>query len=173
MYPYSDEEIESIIKQFSDTIYRTALIQMKSRDHADDIYQEVCMKLLSLKEKLQSEEHLKAWLIRTTICCCRDYWKSAWRRNVILSGMDSSEDHLPGRGEAGSDQPDCGWVTQCVQNLPEKYRLAIHLYYYEGYSQKEIAQILHIKESSVSSRLTRGRSRLKKLLDQGGIIYEI
>lgn len=173
MYPYSNPEIESIIKQYSDTIYRTACIQMKNRDHADDIYQEVCIKLLNCQKRLQDEEHLKAWLIRTTICCCRDYWKSAWRRNVILSGMDGSKDHLTQQEEADSEKPDYGWITQCVQSLPEKYRMAIHLYYYEGYSQKEIAQILHIKESSVSSRLTRGRSRLKKLLGQGGIIYEL
>ena len=126
------------------------------------------MRLLRQQEKLQNEEHLKAWLIRTTICCCKDYWKSAWRRKVMLSGLDSSTEELPRKKE-----PEYGWVTQCVQSLPEKYRLVIHLYYYEEYSQKEIAQVLHIKESSVSSRLTRGRAKLKKMLKQEGIVYEL
>lgn len=165
MNEYSCEELSYILSRYADTIYRTAYIQMKSRDLADDIYQEVCMRLLKQQDKLLDEEHLKAWLIRTTVCCCKDDWKSAWRRRVTLSGLGSSIE-----SQSQKEEPECGWVTQCVQNLPEKYRLTIHLYYYEEYSQKEIAQILHIKESSVSSRLTRGRAKLKKMLKQEGML---
>ena len=72
MNEYSCEELSYVLSRYADTIYRTAYIQMKSRDLADDIYQEVCMRLLKQQDKLLDEEHLKAWLIRTTVCCCKD-----------------------------------------------------------------------------------------------------
>lgn len=165
MAAYNNDEIASILERYGDMAYRMAFIQMKSRDAADDIYQEACMRLLRLEHRLDGGEHIKAWLLRTTLHCCRDFWKSAWHRNVTPAG------HCGGKASDGCPQEPCGWVTQCVQELPEKYRAAVHLYYYEGYSLKEIARILEIKESTAASRLSRGRGRLKKMLEKGKTAY--
>ena len=164
MNAYSHDEIESILDRYGDMVYRTAFIQTKSRDNADDIYQEVCIRLVKQKKRLESEEHIRAWLIRVTLSCCRDLWKSAWWQKVTFG--EPEEGCMSDVEEEGG-----GWVTKCVQCLPEKYRIMIHLYYYEEYSQKEIAGILGLKENTVASRLSRGRSRLKKLLEQEGERY--
>jgi len=82
---YSRDEIEGILKRYGDMIYRMAYIQVKNRDVADDIYQEVCMRLVRQKTRIEPEEHLKAWLLRITINCCKDYWKSSCAENYLVS----------------------------------------------------------------------------------------
>lgn len=165
-YIYSHAEIENILEKYGDTIYRAAYIQLKSRDKADDIYQEVCIKLLRLKQKIEGEEHLKAWLLRATIDCCKDYWKSAWYRKVTVDNQMVTE-----QIEEGGEQ-EAGYLTECMQQLPGKYSAVLHLFYYEEYSIKEIAEILNTKENTVASRLSRGRDKLKKILGKGGNNYE-
>lgn len=163
---YNRAEIEGILEQYGDMIYRVAYLQLKSRDRADDIYQEVCLRLLKRQSGFDGEEHLRAWLLRATHDCCRDFWKSAWYRRVSLD--DELLREIP---ETPSEQ-ETGFLTECMQRLPEKYRIILHLYYYEEYSIKEVAELLTMKESTVASRLSRGRSRLKKIVEKGGDVYE-
>lgn len=165
---YSRDEIEKILKKYGDTIYRMAFIQVKNPDTADDIYQNVCIKLLKQKEPIEPEEHLKAWLLRTTLHCCKDYWKSSWIQRIVWETPSEKEDSYEGIKEEQSP----GYITECVQRLPEKYRAIIHLHYYEEYSQKEIADMLHMKENTVASRLARGREKLKKMLEKEAKEYE-
>ncbi|MCX4326493.1 MAG: sigma-70 family RNA polymerase sigma factor [Lachnospiraceae bacterium] len=165
-YIYSHAEIERILEKYGDTIYRAAYIQLKSRDKADDIYQEVCIKLLRLKPRIENEEHLKAWLLRATIDCCKDFWKSAWYRKVTVDNQMVTEQMEEKEEQAA------GYLTECMQQLPGKYSAVLHLFYYEEYSIKEIAQILDIKENTVASRLSRGRDKLRKILGKGGDNYE-
>jgi len=159
MNGYSREEIQAILKKYGDMIYRTAYIQLKNREHADDIYQEVCVKLIKQKERLDNEEHLKAWLLRTTINCCKDLWKSAWWQKVDFT------ESAPDKECSIDTDEDTGWITECVHRLPEKYRIIIHLYYYEEYGIKEIAQLLKLKQNTVGTRLARGRDKLKTMLN--------
>ncbi|HBA96486.1 MAG TPA: RNA polymerase subunit sigma-24 [Lachnospiraceae bacterium] len=166
MYSYSHAEIENILEEYGNTIYRAAYIQLKSRDKADDIYQEVCIKLLHLKSRIDSKEHLKAWLLKATIDCCKDYWKSAWYRKVTIDNKAAA-----GQIEEKEEQTS-GCLTEYMQQLPGKYSAVLHLFYYEEYSIKEIAQLLHAKENTIASRLQRGRNKLKKILEKGGNYYE-
>ena len=165
---YSRDEIERILKTYGDTIYRMAFIQVKNQDAADDIYQNVCMKLLKQNVYIEPEEHLKAWLLRTTIHCCKDYWKSSWIQRISWESPSEKEESY----EAIKEEQGAGYITECVQRLPEKYRTIIHLYYYEEYSQKEIAEMLRMKENTVASRLARGREKLKKMLEKEEHVYE-
>lgn len=163
---YSRTEIERIIEKYGNTIYRAAYMQVKSRSQADDIYQDVCMKLLRLKSSIENEEHLKAWLLKATNDCCKDYWKSAWYRKVTV-------DHqLVKEKEESCEIETRGYLTECMQQLPGKYRMILHLYYYEEYSIREIADLLHMKENTVASRLSRGRAKLKQIFEKGGKKYE-
>ncbi|MDO4167459.1 MAG: sigma-70 family RNA polymerase sigma factor, partial [Eubacteriales bacterium] len=159
MNGYNREEVQAILAKYGDMIYRAAYIQLKNRDHADDIYQEVCIRLLKQKKRMKSEEHLKAWLLRTTINCCKDLWKSAWWQKVDFT------EHDPDKDCTNNAEETTGLITECVHRLPEKYRIIIHLYYYEEYSLKEIAQILKIKENTAGTRLARGRNKLKIMLE--------
>ena len=153
---YSRDELENIIKKYGDSIYRLAYLKMKNKDKADDIYQNVFLKLIKQDNRIEPEEHLKAWLMRTTVNCCKDYWKSSWHRKV------SYEEKEP---DAGNGQEN-GYLTELVQDMPEKYRTVIHLFYYEGYSIKEIALMLGKKENTIASQLSRGRECLKGMLSE-------
>ena len=154
---FSRDELEEIIKKDGYSVYRLAFMNVKKRELADDIYQDVFLKLIKKKERIDSEEHLKAWLLRTTINCCKDYWKSRWFKSVLYEDKDL---------DAFDEEKKTGYVTECVQKLPEKYRNVIHLYYYEGYSVDEISKIVNISKSNVQIRLMRGRTMLKESLEE-------
>lgn len=166
MGSYSRTEIERIIEKYGNTIYRAAYIQVKSKSQADDIYQNVCMKLLRLKSQIDGEEHLKAWLLRATNDCCKDYWKSTWYQKVTVDHQLVKE-----KGETYEEETS-GYLTECMQQLSDKYRMILHLYYFEEYSIREIAELLHMKENTVASRLSRGREKLKQIFEKGGKEYE-
>ncbi len=153
MYRYSYDDIAN---RHIDTVYRLALARTKSREHAEDVTQEVFLKLMQTKKRFASEEHIKAWLIRVTINYTKDLFMSAWfKRNVPL------EDDVPAPKEEESGLYDA------VMQLPAQYRTAIHLHYYEGYSVKEIAEITNSAEGTVKSALSRGRDKLKEILEGG------
>ena len=111
MCSYNRTEIEEILEKYGNTIYRAAYMQMKGRTQADDIYQEVCMKLLRQSTKIEDGEHLKAWLLKATADCCKDYWKSAWYRKVTPDHQLARE-KLEERAEEGIEET--GELTECV-----------------------------------------------------------
>ncbi len=142
-------------KQFTDTVYRIALHNTANFSDAEDVTQEVFIKLLESNKAFRDSEHLKAWLIRVTINLCRDKMKKSSRETLV-------ENVLPyNRGEEKTD------VLEAVKALPEKYRNAVYLHYYEGYTAKEIGKFLDAKENTVLSWLSRGRDALRKELDGG------
>ena len=142
-------------KQFTDTVYRIALHNTSNFSDAEDVTQEVFIKLLESNKAFRDSEHLKAWLIRVTINLCRDKMKKLSREILVESVLPYN------RGEEKTD------VLEAVKALPEKYRNAVYLHYYEGYTAKEIGKILDAKENTVLSWLSRGRDALRKELDGG------
>lgn len=142
-------------KQFADTVYRVALHNTANFSDAEDVTQEVFVKLLETNKAFRDSEHLKAWLIRVTINLCRDKMKKSSRETLV-------ENVFPNK--PNEDKSD---VLEAVKALPEKYRNAVYLHYYEGYTAKEIGKILDAKESTVLSWLSRGRDALRKELDGG------
>ena len=142
-------------KQFTDTVYRVALHNTANFSDAEDVTQEVFVKLLETNKAFRDSEHLKAWLIRVTINLCRDKMKKSSRETLV-------ENVFPNKPNEDKSE-----VLEAVKSLPEKYRNAIYLHYYEGYTAKEIGKILDAKESTVLSWLSRGRDALRKELDGG------
>ncbi len=143
---------EAFVKH-SDMVYRLAVARVKNKHNADDILQEVFLRFIKCKEKVQNEEHLKALLIRITINCSKSMLTSAWfKRTEPLSETLSVSDEY-------SDTLDA------VMHLPQKYRTVIHMHYYMGYSVDEIARILKSKPSTVKSQLHRARQKLKSDLE--------
>ncbi len=140
--------------QYTDTVFRVAYHNCENQADAEDITQEVFVKLLEHNKPFADSEHLKAWLIRVTVNLCRDKHKKLSREelsdNVISIQPQESDSML-----------------EMVKALPENYRNAIYLHYYEGYSAKEIGKILGAKQNTVLSWLSRGRQALKADLTEG------
>lgn len=154
---------ENALYQHANMVYRLALLQMKNKSDAEDVFQEVFLRLVQHQDKISDEEHLKAWLIRVTLNCCKKQFDSAWRRKTV--SMEEQK-------EAGYEEEyEENVIYKEVQNLPEKYRTVIHLFYFEEYSVKEIGEITGQKESAVKTQLSRARGILKEKL-KGEFGYE-
>lgn len=154
---------EAAIDRYADMVYRLALSQMKNKTDADDLFQEVFIRLVSNVEKLESWEHVKAWLIRVTINCAKKHFDLYWNKNV-----DYIEDEGRIGGEEAYEPPEDGPVRGAVAKLPPKYRLAVHLFYYEELSVAEIAEQTGQKEGTVKSQLHRAREMLREMLEDSG-----
>ena len=154
----SDEEVNRIVRQYADTVYRVALSYAKSPHDAEDVLQNTFMKLLLHKNKFQDEEHIRKWLIRVTVNECNSLWSSFWRKNVDYMEEAAVEP------EFSTDENQD--LYEAVKNLPPKCRIVVHLFYYEEYSSKEIAEILHMREATVRTRLVRARKLLRQQLKE-------
>lgn len=159
------EHMESVIATYSPMVYRLAYSLVKTRADADDIHQEVFLQYIRREPAFENAEHEKAWFIRVTTNTCRNWWKTAWRRRVVSLSEYEEED----RGIAdpsGSGTPQGSGLIDTVRCLPQKYRVVIHLFYYEELSVEEIAACLGLQESAVRTRLTRARKKLGELLKE-------
>ena len=153
MYSFaSDEYIERMVKAHSKSMLRAAFALLRSRDDAEDVVQEAFIRLIEKNPDFTDDEHAKAWLLRVTINLSKNMLKASCRKNnSVTENVVCTENE--------SDE-----VLFCVMKLEEKYRTVIHLYYYEGYSIKEIALILRVPSATVGTRLKRGRDKLEKML---------
>ena len=149
------EEVSRLVETYSSMLLRLACTRLENPADAEDVVQEVFLKLLTAHPVFRDAEHEKAWLIRTTLHRAADLRKAASRRNVpleeaLLASAPEPEDRL----------------LAAVRALPEKYGAVIHLHYYEGYSLKEIGKLLGLPAATVGTRLARGRERLRQSLKE-------
>lgn len=145
-----------IVDQYSRMLQKLALTRLPPAD-AEDVVQEVFLKLMTARPHFRDEGHERAWLIRTTLNRASDIRKAAERNNLPL------EEDVPSREE------ELPRLLSAVQALPSKYSAVIHLFYYEGYSIKEISEMLKLPGSTVGTRLSRGRDKLKELLKEDAL----
>lgn len=151
--------LNTAIEKYGDMVYRIAMNQMKNSTDADDIFQEVFIKWMQHHEQMQNSEHEKAWLIRVTLNQCKSALGSTWnKRKAEWSQEVENTMVYEERIEEVSE------LDKVLDKLPEKYRAVLHLFYYEELSISEIGQILQEKESTVRTRLTRARRKLKSML---------
>ena len=170
-------DIDKAVRDYADTVYRLAVANTKVLQDAEDVFQEVFVKLVRYQHTIESEEHLKAWLIRVTINECRSLESSSWKRKVTLDDGGGSEDAVSilenqsdgtSTEEAYIQSEQNSDIVRAVQNLPQKYREVIHLFYFEEMKISEIAEALSTNEATVKTRLKRARSLLEKTL-KGGV----
>ena len=154
---------EEIIDRYADMVYRLAVSQVRNRTDADDIFQEVFVRLVRHVQELQSMEHAKAWLIRVTINCTKKHFGLYWNKNVFPI-EETEEVARTEEGFAQAEKKIDNPVMQAVSKLPPKYRGCVHLFYFEELSVKEIAEMTDQTESTVKSRLHRARKMLKEML---------
>ncbi len=152
----SEEEAARAIERYGDMVRRLCLVHLKNPADTEDIFQNVFLKYVLSPVVFESPEHEKAWLIRVTINACRDLVKSFFRsRTVPLEELldqpaPLSEEHRE--------------VLEAVLALPRKYRDAVYLHYYEGYTAAEIGKLLGKNTNTVYTLLTRAREQLRKTL---------
>lgn len=150
------EQFYDRARRYQDMIFRIALNYFGNVQDAEDTVQEALMKLYTAKEPFQSEEHVRAWLIRVTVNLCKNTLRSPWRRRQVP--LEELRQTVP------FERPEQSDLFLSVMALPEKYRTVLYLFYYEDCSVRQIAEILHIKDSAVTTRLSRARQVLKRKL---------
>ena len=150
----AQDEINNAIEKYSKTIYKVAFSYTKDKSISEDILQDVLIKFMTDSTNFHEDEHEKAWLIRVTINECKKFYRSIWNLRRI-----SLEDIYPFSDIEKHD------VFYAVMDLPKKYRLIIHLYYYEQLSIKEISSLMNANENTIMSLLYRGRKILKNIME--------
>lgn len=159
---YAEAIYEEVIRRNSDMVYRLAYSLVKTRADADDIFQEVFLRYMQNAPAFQGAEHEKAWFLRVTMNCCKNFWKSPWtRRRVALEREEMEQGGL-----SCELDDDSAALVDAVKQLSKKYRIVIHLFYYEELSIEEIAKLTNAKASTVRTRLTRARRQLRSLLKE-------
>lgn len=145
------EIMEILVNKYADMVLRLALSHLGNLADAQDACQEVYIKLFKHSQTFKDAEHEKAWVIRVTINTCKDIIRTPWKKWFT----PYEEVPLPNHHNESME------IVTHVLALPRKYRLVIHLYYYEGYKTSEISDILHIKESTIRTQLKRAKELLK------------
>lgn len=150
--------LESVYEKYKDNIFAIGFNYFKNSIDADDVVQETFLKLARSGRDFENETHLRNWLIRVAVNECKRVSLSSWVKKKV-----SLEEYA---GQMDFATQEESRVFESVMALPKKYRQAIHLYYYEGYSTAEIAEILGISRTAVTTRLLRGREKLKHDLQE-------
>ena len=153
----TEGELERLMKLYYGSVYRAALCCVKNPSDADDIAQEVFLKLYTCGKGFESDEHIKAWLLRCAVNKAKDILRSHWYRASLP--LEAAENI--GYGEENETYS----LLPLVMKLSRKNRTVLYMYYYEDYSAEETAAILGIPLSTVLSRLMRGRKQLGKLIE--------
>ena len=146
------------VERYQNTVYRTAFHVLGSPQDADDAVQEVFLRLFWHKGSFDGEDHLRRWLLRVTVNYCRDILRSSWRKRRV------SMEELP--ETPVFDKQSQAALYREVMALPEKYRIVLDLFYYEEFSVQEIGYLLDLGTSTVTTRLSRARQRLKERLGE-------
>lgn len=149
----SEMEVNRAVDKYADMVQRICLCHLKNTSDTEDIFQEVYLKYMLYDKAFESEDHEKAWFIRVSINACRDRLRFLARHKTIPL------DELP-LDTVGMEMEEQE-VLKAVLSLPSKYKDIIYLHYYEGYSAPEIGRLLHKKENTIYSLLSRGRTLLK------------
>ncbi len=157
VYINKNQILEDTIEKYSNMVYRLAVARTGKTEEAQDVYQEVFLRLAKKMPDFESEEHKKAWLIRVAINCSKTLLNSSFVRH--RAELDEN---------LSFETPERHDLYYAVLKLPIKYRTVVHLYYYENYSIKEISKILKTNENTVKTRLSRARKQLEEAV-KGGI----
>lgn len=152
------QSLHELAAMYQDNLFAVAFNICQNTRDAEDVIQDTFVQYYTTKKEFDSEEHIRAWLIRVAVNKAKNVTRTFWRRNKV-----SIEDFMETLAFETSESET---LFETVMQLPKKYRIVIHLYYYENYSVGEIAKILKLSESNVKTRLMRGRAKLRKVLKE-------
>lgn len=160
----STQEFEDLYHRYKQLLFRIAFSYAKKREDAEDLVQEAFYKRLYKAPEFADGEHEKRWLIRVIVNLCKNHVMSFWHRNRIKMENIPEQLWIQDEGE--------GHLLQEVLELPDKCKVPMYLHYYEGYTCREVADILGCKESTIKMRLKKGRELLRFKISEGGMPYE-
>ena len=161
-----DELIETV-EMYRATTFRIAYGYTGSYEDSDDISQDVFLKLYESGKTFKDEEHKKAWLIRVTMNAAKSLLRTSWRKKRdAFEGLQNLEDR-PYYDDVADRE-----LFDCVMRLSEKYRTVVYLHYYEDYSTVEIAKLVGISQTAVTTRLARARDELRRTYAKEELCYE-
>ena len=150
--------VDTLVQRYHQNLYAVAYSVCSNREDAEEAAQDAFIQYHISKKEFDSEEHIRAWLIRVTINKAKNAAKRFWRRN-----RTSLEDQLT---TLSFESEEASQVFEAVMQLAPKYRIVVHLFYYEDYSVREITEILKISEANVKTRLSRARVMLRDTLKE-------
>jgi len=151
--------LPALAERWGDNLYRVAFSICKNRQDAEDAVQDTLLAYHLADREFESEQHIRAWLIRVAVNKAKNATLCFWHRN--RRALEDYADSL------AFEMPEDRELFDAVMRLHEKYRIVIHLFYYEDYSIREIAEVLGTGEGTVKSRLSRARKQLKAQLTEG------
>ncbi|MGI6777647.1 MAG: sigma-70 family RNA polymerase sigma factor [Acetivibrionales bacterium] len=165
------ELLDYLMRRFSDKVIKIAYYHVRDRYMAEDICQEVFLRVYKNLDKFCRDSTYFTWIYRITVNLCRDYKASAYFRRMLPWCGWGAED-MTETDERLFEAAEGGEVFRKVMDLPLKYRTVLALYYFEEFTTPEIARILKIRENTVRARLCRGRKMLKEILAREESVYE-
>lgn len=159
-------DIENLIRQYGNDVLRTAYMYVKDIHTAEDIFQDVFIKVNQKLSTFEGNSSIKTWIIRITINTCKDYLKSAWNRRVSPM-MDYQEDSIISDSdyEDVEKQDTKELIKKSVLSLPTKYKDIVLCVYFQDMTLTEASRVLNIAEGTAKSRLSRARQKLKSILE--------
>jgi len=161
-----DYDIETLIRQYGNDVLRTAYLYVHNIHSAEDIFQDVFIKVSQKLSTFEGNSSIKTWIIRITINTCKDYLKSAWSRRVVPM-MEYQEDQIISETDfdAVNNKDSREMIRKSVMSLPDKYKDVVLCVYFQDMSINEAAKLLNLAEGTVKSRLARARQKLKIVLE--------
>ncbi len=159
-------EIETLIRQYGNDVLRTAYMYVRDIHTAEDIFQEVFIKVNQKLSTFEGNSSIKTWIIRITINSCKDFLKSAYHRQVVPM-MEYQEDAIVSDSDFEEvEKHDTNQlIKDTVLSLPAKYKDVVLCVYFQEMTISEAAQTLNIAEGTAKSRLSRARKKLKEILE--------
>ena len=152
------QPLELLIDRYQKNLFAAAFNVCANAQDAEEVVQDTFLQYYSANKQFNDEEHIKAWLLRVAINKAKDVTRRSRRKNTV--SLEELTTDIP------FEDPEVETFFDEVMNLPEHYRVAIHLFYYEDMAVKDIANCLQISEGSVKMRLSRGRDLLKERLTE-------
>lgn len=159
-------DIETLIRQYGNDVLRIAYMYVKDSHTAEDIFQDVFIKVNQKLSTFEGNSNIKTWIIRITINTCKDFLKSAWNRRVVPM-MEYQEDSIVSTSDYDDieNQDTRELIKKSVLSLPAKYKDVVICVYFQEMTIAETAKVLNIAEGTAKSRLSRARQKLKVILE--------
>lgn len=160
------QSYEELYQQYANDVLRVSYFYLGDRQRAEDVTQDVFVRLMTTAPALE-EGREKAWLLKVAMNRCRDLWRGAWMKRVVLGSPAFEMAPAPDDTERREEEEA---MMRAIHKLPASFREVILLYYYQGYGIGEIADMMGLPEGTISSRLSRARKKLESILkNEGGL----
>ncbi len=151
-----DNKFESVYERNVDSVYKISYMYVKNKSDAEDLVQNTFMKYLKSNPEFSNLSHEKAWFIVTTSNTAKNHFKTWWNRNAVIT-----YEHEKGVVDSTNE------TLEYVLNLPNKYKEIVYMFYYEGYTTKEISSMINKNESTIRTDLSKARNLLKQKMGSG------